>query len=150
MIDDPNEGRRRKARKWIGAAAHNLKLDDDLAERFCEEIAAGLPPETTADLLGISPRTFDRWRNAARAFDEHEAPEHGLYARFDSAYRLARATFLRGLIREVTDPRTKPFRARLLLEILRRRDRGNWSAPREADDARPDEWAGATPDAAYL
>lgn len=152
-LQDPNDGRRRAARKWVGERAHNLKLDDDMIERFCEETAAGLPPETTADLLGISPKTFDQWRSKARAFDEDEGEPagHRLYARFDMAFRLARATFLRGLVREALDAKTKPFRARLLLEVLRRRDRANWSAPREAVELPAQEWTdGGLPDPRYL
>ncbi len=121
----------------------------EVKDGFCRLIRRGLPPETACDRIGISHSAFWNWIRRARTYDENGGePEHYRdYSIFARAYRKARSIFLGRMIDEALIKDAEPKHWRRALEILQRRDQGNWACQRGADDDGDDVY---DPDDRYL
>ena len=71
-----------------------------------------------------------RWASkGAKYLDQGGPEEDSIYTRAHLAIEKARAEFLAGMVRRAVDPGAAPGTCRVALEILRRRDRDNWTVP---------------------
>jgi len=151
-IDDEPKRRRGNNGSWRGIRAHNLKLSPDLVADLCDLVEEGVPVETACESVGISRRTLNNWLTAAEAWENPtvEAEPIDYLGNGDSRtvvperddamlpfvfaaqrFRQARARFLMRTIREALNPKTGWRRAKLLMEVLRRRNAACWTVPRE-------------------
>jgi len=79
--------------------ARPTKLTEELIERFCEEVASGLPICYCCDLLEIHETTYEAWMNLAK-----EEESNG---NFDSIYSLFSRSIKKSYAQHISDSRKR-------------------------------------------
>ena len=73
-----------------------MRLNDELAEAFAQEIREGLPIQYACDLLKVGRGLYTRWMELGQAEAESEEPDQeNPYFRFYVAIKKAYAEFLK-------------------------------------------------------